>query len=249
MKELFGTVTLKDKLTIVDRGFYSESNIRMFEDGHNTYIIPIPNHKDMCKDAVSDLTYTDSFTYDEPGKIALVEYKCHDYGHCRVYVFHDKDEAARDEANYMHMIELGRKGYTKEALDDKRAFLGLYVLRTNDKASPAKDIFMWYKRRWRIETFYNFFSNIQHDEDFQQRSYYRIQGLAFILLVSSLICREFIEHLRKAGVRQSVQDVLLDARKIKLVKRCGIWKCENKTEPQRKLLENRDNIITCRPGI
>ena len=135
------------------------------------------------------------------------------------------------------MIELGRKGYTEEALDEKKPFFGLYVLRTNDSRSPAKDIFMWYKRRWRIETFYDFFSNVQHDEDFQQRSYYKVQGLAFILLVSSLVHREFAEHLKKAGVRESIQDVILDSRMIKLVKRGGIWKCENKKPSQAALLE------------
>ena len=237
VKELFDDVVLKDKLLIVDRGFYSESNLKMFADGHNQYIIPVPNHLNLCKDAVADLSYTGSFTYDEPGKIALVEYKSCDYDGFRVYVLHDKDEAMRDEANYAHMMELGRKGYTREALDDKKAFFGLYILRTNDKESPAKDIFMWYKRRWRIETFYNFFSNVQHDEDFQQRSYYKIHGLAFILLVSSLIHTEFAEHMRKAGIGSSIQDVLLDSRMVKLVKRGGIWKCENKKPSQAALLE------------
>lgn len=237
VKELFDDVTLRYKLLIVDRGFYSESNIEMFCRGHNQYIIPVPNHLNLCKEAVADLIYTASFTYDEPGKIALVEYKVCDHGGFRVYVFHDKDEAMRDEANYTHMIELGRKGYTEEALDEKKPFFGLYVLRTNDSRSPAKDIFMWYKRRWRIETFYDFFSNVQHDEDFQQRSYYKVQGLAFILLVSSLVHREFAEHLKKAGVRESIQDVILDSRMIKLVKRGGIWKCENKKPSQAALLE------------
>lgn len=237
VKELFDTVTLKDKLIIVDRGFYSESNLEMFADGNNIYIIPVPNHLKLCKENISDLSYTDSFTYNEPGKIALVEYKVREYDGYRVYVFRDKDEAARDEASYTHMIELGRNGYTREALEEKKDFFGVYVLRTNDSTSQAKDIFMWYKRRWRMETFYDFFSNVKRDEDFQQRSCCKVQGLAFVLLVSSLVYREFAEHLTKAGIRQSVQDVLLDARKIKLVKRGGVWKCENKTEPQRKLLE------------
>lgn len=64
----------------------------------------------------------------------------------------------------------------------------MYVLRTNDKSSPASNVFMWYKRRWRIETSYDFFSNVKHDEDFQQRSYYNVQGLAFILLVCEACC-------------------------------------------------------------
>ena len=41
--------------------------------------------------------------------------------------------------------------------------------------------------------------------------YYKVQGLAFILLVSSLIHREFSEHVKKAGIRESIQDVLLDS--------------------------------------
>ena len=66
---------------------------------------------------------------------------------------------------------------------------------------------------------------MQHDEDFQQRNYYKIQRLAFILLVSSLIHRKFAEHVQKAGIRNSIQDVLLDSRMVKLVKRGGTWKC------------------------
>ena len=244
MKELFGDVVLKDKLLIVDRGFYSELNIEMFSKGLNQYIIPVPNHLNLCKEAVADLSYGSTFTYDEPGKISLVEYKACDHDGFRVYVFHDKDEAMRDEANYTHMIELGRKGYTKEALEAKKAFFGVYVLRTNDTASPARDIFMWYKRRWRIETFYNFFSNVQHDEDFKQQNYYKIQGLAFMLLVSSLIHREFAEHLQKAGIRESIQDVLLDSRMVKLVKRGGTWKCENRKPSQATLLEKLGTSLT-----
>ena len=198
-----------------------------------------------CKDAIADLSYTESFTYDEPGKIVLVEYKaCEHDGFC-IYVFHDKDEAMRDEANYTHMIELGRKGYTQEALDDKKPFFGVYVLRTNDKEAPAKDIFMWYKRRWRIETsFYSFFSNVQHDEDFQQRSYYKAQGLAFILLVSSLIHREFAEHVRKAEIGNSIQEDLLDSRMVKLVKRGGTWRCENRKPSQAALLEKLSTSLS-----
>ena len=131
----------------MNRVFYSESNIEMFTDGHNQYIIPVPSQLKLCRDTVDDLSYTASFTYDEPGKIALVEYKACRHGDYIVYVFHDKDEDMRDEANYTHMIELGRKGYTRKALDKKKVFFGVYVLMTNDTTSPAKDIFMWYKRR------------------------------------------------------------------------------------------------------
>ena len=131
----------------MNRVFYSESNIEMFTDGHNQYIIPVPSQLKLFRDVVDDLSYTASFTYNESGKIALVEYKAYRHGDYIVYVFHDKDEDMRDETNYTHMIELGRKGYTREALDKKKVFFGVYVLMTNDTTFPAKDIFIWYKRR------------------------------------------------------------------------------------------------------
>lgn len=174
VKELFDDVTIRGKLLVMGRGFYSETNMNMFEKNGNRYIMPVPNHLNLCREAVADLLYTSTFTYDEPGRIALVEYKTVEKDGFRVYVFHDKDEAERDEANYVHMIELGRNGYTEKALAAKRPLLGVYVLRTNDTVSSAKDIFLLYKRRWRIETFYNYFSNVQKDEDFQQHSYYKI---------------------------------------------------------------------------
>ncbi len=74
--------------------------------------------------------------------------------------------------------------------------------------------------------------------------YYKVQGLAFILLVSSLIHREFSEHVKKAGIRESIQDVLLDSRMVKLVKRGGTWKCENKKPSQAALLEKLDTSLT-----
>ena len=65
----------------------------------------------------------------------------------------------------------------------------------------------------------------------------------FILLVSALIHREFVEHIRKAGLRHSTQDVILDSRMVKLVKRGGVWKCENLKSSQKNLLEKLGTSI------
>ena len=107
-----------------------------------------------------------TFIYDEPSKIALVEYKACDYSSFSIYMFLEKNDAMMDEANYTHMIELGRKGYTREALDEKKAFLGVYVLRTNDTASSAKDIFHVVQEQTEDRYFLQFLLNVQHNVDF-----------------------------------------------------------------------------------
>ena len=77
---------------------------------------------------MANLSYTGALTYDEQNKIALVEYKVCNHGDYFIYVFPDMDEAMRDGANNNHMIELGHNGYTRKALEKKKAFLGVYII-------------------------------------------------------------------------------------------------------------------------
>lgn len=51
-----------------------------------------------------------------------MEYKACEHVVYIVYMFYNKDEGIRDETNYM--VELGRKGYTQNAIDEKKVFLG-----------------------------------------------------------------------------------------------------------------------------
>lgn len=115
------------------------------------------------------------------------------------------------ESNYVHQIEIGKKGYTDEGFEKAKRFFGVYVLRTNATAMSAKEVFSWYKKRWHIEIFYNYFSNEEHCKAFCQQDYYRIQGLSFIFLVSSIIHREFANAVEEKLKRKklTVQDVIL----------------------------------------
>ncbi len=47
-------------LFIVDRGFYSAKNLKILSPNDNTYIIPVPSHTDVFKNAMKDVRYTAS---------------------------------------------------------------------------------------------------------------------------------------------------------------------------------------------
>ena len=76
-------------------------------------------------------------------------------------------------------------------------------------------------KRWSIETFYNHFKNKANYNSLYQQDYYKMQGLAFIMLVSALIHQAFVAAI-KAVIGKSIQDCLLDARMVKENKHRGI---------------------------
>ncbi len=81
-------------------------------------------------------------------------------------------------------------------------------------AYRPSEIYTLYKKRWSIETYYNYFKNKEGYKDLRQQNYYKLQGLAFIMLVSALIHREMDEACKKVK-GMSIYDCLLDAMFVK----------------------------------
>ena len=83
-----------------------------------------------------------------------------------------------------------------------------------------------HQKRWKLETFYNYFKNKANYASLHAEDYYKTQGLAFIMLVAALIHQE-VEKATKEIDGKSLDDCLLDARMVKAHKRHGIWKLCN----------------------
>ena len=75
-----------------------------------------------------------------------------------VYVFRDIDENEKSRFNYLHSIDLGKNGYTMDKFEQNKELFGVYVLQSNS-GLPAEQIFGGYKKRWGIETFYQYLKN------------------------------------------------------------------------------------------
>lgn len=121
IKELCEVLTISGILLVLDRGFYSKSNLQMFSDNDNTYIIPIPSNEEAFTVAMATIKYTGEFCYSSGSKCSRFEYmevKLSDTE--TAYVFRDIDENSRCIFNYTRCIELDKDGYTKEGLERER---------------------------------------------------------------------------------------------------------------------------------
>lgn len=233
------THSYNDALFIVDRGFYSNDNIQMFSSNGNKYIIPLsPNYK-TYKEAVKDLEFSDSFIYERNKKKSVVEYREMLIEGKRVIVFRDSVQNMIEKADYLSNLEQKKKGFTKEKYEQVKEYFGLIVLETNMDTSP-KEIFELYKKRWRIETFYNYFKNKLNCEALNVSDYYMAQGLSFIMLVVGMIHAEVSKEFKKVKGK-SIDDILLESRFIKIHRSSEDWNVAN----VKKSLREQMALLNC----
>ena len=228
VKDLVNEVEIRDMLFIVDRGFYSASNLELFSQNGNSYIIPIPNSSRVTKTAVTDLFFTKRFVYKKEKKASVIEYKETVDGTSRVLVFRDLNEAAEEQANYLRYVELGHPSYTLEKFEEMKDLLGVTVLQTSLYDKAPQEIYELYKKRWKIETYFNYFKNTADYNALHLPDFYKTQGLAFIMLVEALVHHDFQEALKASEAKgKTIRDCLLDARLIKIHHRNNTWQICN----------------------
>lgn len=225
-------------LFVLDRGFYSEPNLKLLAGSGNSYIIPVPAHLKVFRESMAQLKYTNYFYYAAGKKHTRVQYyerKLSDTE--RILIFRDVDENEKCRFNYQRCIDQGKKGYTAEKLEANKEFFGVYVFQTNC-TKPPKEVFEAYKKRWGIETFYQYIKNRGDFNDLKFQDYYDEQGFAFIMLVAGQIHQEMIKAQRKLHDNTtSIFDLLLKARALKLEKRGQFWQLKNARKKDLDVLE------------
>ena len=124
-------------------------------------------------------------------------------------------------------MELGRKGYTQEKFEQSKEVFGVYVLHSNS-AKSAEEVFTGYKKRWGIETFYQYLKNSADFNDLMIQDYYKEQGLSFIMLITGQIRQKMIAAVKSLNNNAiSTNDILLIARCMKMERRGNSWNLKN----------------------
>ena len=134
-------------------------------------------------------------------------------------------------------MERVEKSYTTEGFENNRDFMGVTVLQTSLTENTPQEVYELYKKRWGIETFYNYLKNQAGYNSLHIDNYCKAQGLAFIMLVSSLIYCEMEKRAKEINGK-SLQDCLLEARMVKTHKRLERWSVTNCLKRQKELFEH-----------
>ena len=170
---------------------------------------------------------------------SVVEYQvsCDENGTRTIY-FRNLHEADCEKVNYLECIKKKVPGYTDAKLDAAEKTFGVIVLETTHGGTP-EEIYNYYKDRWSIETFYDY---LKHQMDFNAlgvQDWAKLQGLAFMMLLSTLINGAIQEKLKQSTLSGVyMPEALLTASSVKAMKRNDSWTIENTTKRERNLFES-----------
>lgn len=236
VRDLLSRAELSGKLFVVDSGFYSAGNLAALSSDGCSYIIPLHRGLRACREAVADPEVDGRFVYRRGRRASVVEYRDARRRGERVVLFRDLNKQALEQSGYLAKVEQGAKGYTEEGFEEAKDVMGVIVLQTSREDMTAREVYEAYKRRWSVETFFDWLKNSAGFSSPGAQDYCRAQGLAFVMLVTALVHRE-LANACKAVKGKSVDDCLLEARAVKANKVAGKWRCCNLKNSQKELFE------------
>lgn len=247
VRDLLTRAELTGKLFVVDSGFYSSLNLMAFTDNGNSYIIPLQKNLNACKEAVADTEVDGRFVYRKNRKASCVEYREHHQpSAARVILYRDLNKAALEQSGYLAKLEQGAKGYTVAGFERAKGVMGVIVLQSSRFDMSAQEVYETYKRRWSIETFFDYLKNGVGFTSPGVQNYYKAQGLAFVMLVTALVHKGLQDACSKVKGK-SVDDCLLEARMVKTNKVGTRWVSSNLLARQQDLFEALGTPLSLEP--
>lgn len=223
---------------ILDRGFNSEKNKQDLSQNGNTFVIPMLSNQEEYPLIISGIHHSQKYffytTKQGANYIYFFERLSSDKTR-RHFAFRDQAMAAKEENDFIQKMHKGDPRFTEEKLLENKPFFGVFVLETNDLTLSAEDVFKIYKKRWSIETYYNYVKNDFGFEAICQQDYFCMQGLSFIVLVASLIYQELSRITEQAKL--SLKESMKELKKIKTVFDGQKWEIHNITKISKVFFE------------
>ena len=243
VKEMIRDVLVEGCLYLMDRGFYSPELKEVLADKKATYIMPVSSNMTSYREAMKrGRGRMKTFVYKRREGIhtirSVVEYRVSfEEDGTRVIYYRNLHEAEEAKANYLECVEKKVSGYTEAKMEAAEKSFGVIILETTHSGTP-EEIYNFYKDRWSIETYYDY---LKHQMDFNTlgvQDWAKLQGLAFMMLLSTLINGSIQERLKKSPLSGIyMPEVLLTASSIKAIKRNDMWTIENTSKTERDLFK------------
>jgi len=218
--DLLESRSFTDTKFVADRGFFSDTVLKLMSQNGNSYIMPVPSNNKNFKRIKKTLAYTSGeFIYKSGNKdcARIIYYEEKIDETTRIIVFKDEDENNSKRKSYKQLMDSGENNYTQEKYNKYCDWWGVYFLQTNTDET-ADLVYADYKDRWSIETYNNYIKNDAHFNNLKLQDYYVDHGFDFIMLVTGLIhskLNDVIKRLNKPSI--STFDILIKAGHMRMV--------------------------------
>ena len=219
-----------------DRIVYRESTVTELEDSYQ-HILDVNterrNQEEESKCAPGE----------KPKKHYAPKVKRSAYGNDRVIMFRDEDMHDKMVAEFQQQIGID-DDHTEERLALLGPGFGIIVIRTNLEKTlySAQTVYCNYKKRWTIETHYNFLENTIHFYGLKTSDYYSMQGLSFLILTVGQVKAAFKKALTGSDSLYvkglSIKESIVKASRFKMAQHQNMkWYASISTAKHAELLE------------
>ena len=221
-----------------DTILYKETTVREMEDFYQAKLEEEAKRKTLeaaakCKPGEkAKKSYPRKIVRSAYGDDRLIQYRDEEMHHKMVNEF--RSQLGMDEQ------------HTEEQLAKLAPKFGVIVLRTNlDKENfPAELVYKAYKKRWKIETHYNFVANTIKFCGLHTDDYCSMQGLSFLILTVGQIKAAVVKKMRASSKyvsHLSIKECIVKAARIKLSQHMDkTWHITVTTKRHADLLKEMD---------
>ena len=233
----------KDTVIIADKGFYSESNIRLLEQESLQYIIPLKRNSNLIDYKRYESLTQNSNNFLFEGRV--IYHDSYTVDGRTIYLFTDEQMMVKEKRDYVMRIEKGSNGYTQEEFVKKMSQFGSFSVITNLN-TDAQTLFLGYKSRVYVEVLFDGVKNILGNDYTYMHNDDALEGWMFINHLALIVHHKIYALLKQNNLisKYSVRDFieyLADVRKMKINDE---WIVEPIVLEQKKLLQKLNVHIT-----
>jgi hypothetical protein len=230
-----------DTIIIADKGFYSESNLRLLEKGNLRYIIPLKRSSKLI-----DYTRYEFLTHSKNNFLfegRVIYYDSYPVENNRtVYLFIDEQMIIQEKRDFVMRIEKESNGYTQDEFVKKMAEFGTFSTITCMQ-TDAQTLYLNYKSRAYIEILFDGVKNILGNDYTYMQNDDALEGWMFINHLALLVHHKIYALLKENELisKYSVRDFITFLADVKKFKINQEWFIEPIVAEQKKIL-NKVNI-------
>ena len=217
----------KDVVSVADKGFFSDANMKLLEQKKLRYVIPLRRSSTLIDYAPCKEEQRKGFTgYLRHNDRIIWYFEKQINENQKVILCLDEDLKNAEQHDYLQRMEKGHENHSLEKYHDKAISQGTIALLTNLKSDVSPEqVYLHYKSRADIEILFDTFKNVLMADASYMRSNEALETWLFINHLALI----FYYRLHKRLVRHelikkySPKDIIMHLEAVKKVKINDNW--------------------------
>ena len=238
-------LNIPDVTIIVDKGFYSESNVNKLKEADLKFILPLKRNSKLIQYDIIKKGDKRAFEGFFKFQKRIIWYYTYEIDGQKVNVYVDERLKNDEEKDYLERVDKLPENYDMDTFFDKQFHFGTIALLHNTE-KDAETVFVQYKSRREIEEMIDVMKNILKADNSYMQNEKAFETWMFITYISLHWYYKIYQLLAKYELtsRYSVMDFIIFLREIRKVKINGKWQLAEITKHAAQLLEKINMHIT-----